>query len=333
MGLDVNLFEDDVADEFICKICNKVLLNPLVAGCSHVFCEPCLLRRIESKGTRAQCPVCTSALDPDTFLTSSIDFKLRLLNLKIRCSNKCGETFSLGDLPDHSEICPNAPVFCEFRKRGCQKTVRRSDLKKHLDECDFRSVECEACGYVTVYRDLFTHQSRVRCLEKKLKQQIIRERRVSSQQIQKHRDKMFHEKVRLEQHQRKRLLEHSKNLSNAARSHSKLDIHSPRLGTVFITECPLTRVDLPDPRDERHMGRTPHSSRSGFVLQTCAQCTKFFRADTNHKTSCRWHAGVSYVSDWIIVAYNWVMSWIKGVFRHLRIVDQEQRVKLNNYIW
>ena len=295
MGLDVNLFEEEVSDEFLCKLCNRVLLNPLVAGCSHVFCEPCLLRRIKSKVSKSQCPTCMSELDPDTFLTSSIDFKLRLLNLKIKCSNHCGDTFALGDLPDHNEICHNAPVFCEFKKKGCQKTVRRIDLKKHLDECDFRPVECEACGYKTIYRDLFTHQSRVRCLEKKLKQQIIRERRVSSQQIQKHRDKMFREKIRLEQQQRKRFLEHNKNIcnSNVKRSYSRSDIQSPRDSTVFITESPLARNDLPDPRDERHMGSTPHSSRSGFVLQSCAQCSKFFRADTNHKHSCRWHAGVS----------------------------------------
>lgn len=296
MGLDVDLFEETVADEFICKLCHKVLLNPIVAGCSHVFCEPCLLRRIKSKVTKSLCPTCTSVLDPDTFLTSSIEFKLRLLNLKVRCSHKCGDTFELGDLPDHNEVCPNTPVHCDFRKKGCKKTVRRGDLKRHLEECDFRTVECEACGYVTIYRELFTHQSRVRCLEKKLKQQVIRERRVSSQQIQKHRDKMFREKIRLEQQQRKRFLEHSKQLihKNMALTSSKSDLNlnsSPRDGSAFMTESPLDRNELPEPRVDKYMGRTPHSSRSGFVLQSCAQCSKFFRADTNHQHSCRWHAG------------------------------------------
>lgn len=312
MGLDVDLFEESVGDEFLCKLCRKVLLNPIVAGCAHVFCEPCLLRRIKSKTGKAQCPTCTSVLDPDAFLTSSIEFKLRLLNLKVRCSHNCGESFALGDLPDHDEVCPYTPVQCKFRNKGCKKTVRRSDLQKHLDECECRTVQCEACGYVTIYRELFTHQSRVRCLEKKLKQQIIRERRVSSQQIQKHRDKMFHEKVRLEQEQRKRMLEHAKQLNNKPtplyHSKSRFSLHrsdislnrsdlnlnlndSQHNGSVFVTESPLADNELPDPNDDRHMGRTPHSSRSGFVLQSCGQCGKFFRANTNHHHSCRWHAG------------------------------------------
>jgi len=41
--------------------------------------------------------------------------------------------------------------------------------------------------------------------------------------------------------------------------------------------------------------KTPHSSRSGFAMQICAQCNRKFRPDLNQTASCRWHIGVSYI--------------------------------------
>lgn len=212
MGLDKTLLVDEADEQFICGLCHQVLVNPVYAGCNHIFCKSCVTRKLKSRVTKSVCPSCSANLTNNTNDTT-IEFKLNLLHLTIRCSNHCEATFFLADLPDHLDVCPLAPVECDFKSKGCKKTVRRKDIDKHLAECDFRTVECEACGYVTIYRELFTHQSRVKCLERKLKQQIIRERKLSSLEINKHRQKLFRDTVRLDQHQRKTLLSHSKSLN------------------------------------------------------------------------------------------------------------------------
>lgn len=242
MGLDKDLFKGKVGEEFICGLCDQVLLNPVTAGCSHIYCQTCVKRKLRSLVSKSLCPSCSAKLTSDTQDTS-IEFKLKLLNLTLRCSHKCGTKFALADLPDHMEVCPNAPVECEFKGKGCSKTIKRCDLKKHIEECDFRSVECEACGHVTLYRELFTHQSRVRCLEKKLKQQIIREKKAASKEINKHREKLFRDNARLDQQQRKLFLIHSKSLNNKQNFRRKVSSetechfgYSPGEDGVFLTE-------------------------------------------------------------------------------------------------
>lgn len=212
MGLDRDLFPGEVCEEFICKLCSQVLLNPVTSGCDHVFCQTCIVRTMKSRVTRHECPSCSANLTL-SMKDTGVEFKLKLLNLIVECSHKCGAKFVLAELPDHMEICPDAPVDCDFRTKGCKRTIKRCDKRKHQDECDYRPVECEACGYSTIYRELFTHQSRVRCLEKKLKQQIIRERKAASREINRHREKLFRDNVRLDQHQRKKLVNHAKSMS------------------------------------------------------------------------------------------------------------------------
>ncbi|XP_060603882.1 E3 ubiquitin-protein ligase PDZRN3-like [Ruditapes philippinarum] len=311
MGLDKDLFEGDVEKEFICGLCDQVLLNPVTAGCSHIFCQSCVNRKLKSLVSKPLCPLCSAKLSSNTQDTT-IEFKLKLLNLTLWCSHTCGAKFVLADLPDHMDICSNAPVQCEFKPTGCTRTIKRCDFKKHLQECDYRSVECEACGHVTIYRELFTHQSRVRCLEKKLKQQIIRERKLALKEVNKHRERLFRDNCRLDQQQRKSILNHSKSLNHRRKlrhsskndNDSEFDL-SPRDG-VFLTEHAVEHhndvtmeqngedsKEIERQRQIQNNTKTPHSSRSGFAMQFCSQCNRTFRADTNTSTACRWHVGVS----------------------------------------
>lgn len=309
MGLDKDLFDGEVDESFICGLCNQVLLNPVTAGCNHIFCQTCVKRKLRSLVSKSVCPSCSAKLTSDTQDTS-IEFKLKLLNLNLWCSHKCGSKFVLADLPDHMEVCPNAPVECEFKSKGCIKTIKRCDLKKHLEECDFRVVECEACGHVTLYRELFTHQSRVLCLEKKLKQQVIRERKAASKEINKHRERLFRDTVRLDQQQRKLFLNHSKSLSNkrnlklqdSSDTKSNFD-YSPTEDGIFLTEQVVHQHNESMEQDDEESKqmvqhrqlhnntKTPHSSRSGFAQQICSQCNRKFRHDTNNAMACRWHIG------------------------------------------
>ncbi|KAL3876433.1 hypothetical protein ACJMK2_034282, partial [Sinanodonta woodiana] len=169
----------------------------------------------------------------------------------------------------------------------------RCDLKKHLNECDYRKVECEACGFVTVYCELFTHQSRVRCLEKKLKQQVAREKRSIASEVKKHRDKMFKDHIRLEQQQRKKIMDHLRAMNGKLNLPTRnSNSRESMVGYNYSNRTEETTKDLAL-RDNVD-AHTPHSSRSGFALMTCRQCGKPFRSDANNPHSCRWHAGTCF---------------------------------------
>ncbi|XP_052820437.1 E3 ubiquitin-protein ligase PDZRN3-like [Mya arenaria] len=307
MGLGKELFEGPLEDDFLCGLCGQVLLNPVTAGCQHVFCQQCVIRKMKSRVTKPVCPVCSLNLSLD-MKDTTVEFKLKLLNLNVRCNHKCGESFVLAELPDHIEACPNAPVECDFKGRGCKRTIKRCDKRKHSDECDFREVECEACGHRTIYRELCTHQSRVRCLENKLKQQIIREKKATSREIIRHRERLIKDNAKLDQQQRKKILSHAIALSS--RKHGRQSVNFDESFSeeyaetgadgVFLTEntndeYSRRHVQTDDNQNmtdlKRMATKTPHSSRSGFATQMCAQCNRKFKPDQNTCTSCRWHVG------------------------------------------
>lgn len=296
MGLELRLFDGEVDDHFICKLCNKVFLDPVTNQCSHSFCSSCIKKRLASDKARI-CPICSGRLTNE-FQQPSIEFKLKLLSLTIRCSHKCGATLQIADLPDHvAEECPNTPLECP--NKGCQKKVRRCDMTRHMDECDYRQVVCEACDHVTVFCELFTHQSRVKCLERKLKQQVIRELRNANLEVSKHRNNVNKQHIRLEAQQRKLILDHARNLAGKPPAL----VHSPRPNNstspnritsnettpVFITEDKMNGMERHG--DEDTGSPAPPSSRVGHALFPCKRCKKLFNPDSNRKSSCKWHAG------------------------------------------
>ncbi|XP_062569089.1 TNF receptor-associated factor 5-like [Saccostrea cucullata] len=305
MGLETKLFEGDVDESFICKLCHKVFLNPVSSSCKHLFCNNCIQKRFQYE-TLKHCPICKTKFT-DKLTQPSNEFKLKLLQLRIMCSNKCGKVVLLGELPDHvSDMCPHTPVTCPFYGKGCRKKIRRCDIKRHLKECDFREVVCEACGYTTIFRDLFTHQSRTKCLEKKLKQQIIREFRHTNREVRRHKSLLNRQHVKRDILLRQKELEHSRNLQSSRLSSSRrfgsLEslANSNTSTSVFLTENVLQKCFKGGQgqsgsslvSDSTSVGsRAPLPSRSGHNVFECMRCKKLFKPQYNHEGACRWHQG------------------------------------------
>ena len=293
MGLDKALF-DDVPDECICVLCRNVFLDPIVLPCKHMFCNACFMRRFKMDKPTV-CPTCHSSIEEEP-QTSNQEFKLKLLNLTITCTHKCDRKITLGELPEHvSEDCPLAPVSCPNESKGCKKKVRRRDLNKHIAECNFRSVTCEACGHKTIFQDLFTHQSRTRCLERKLKQQVIRELRQAHHQVVNHRSNVTREHIRRDIQQAKTIVEHARYLQDRKQKLHQL-LLSPTNSTIIINDHQdsFFLTDLEDLRSkEKSLTTTPYQSRSALCPVQCERCLKLFVAEKNHQSACQWHSGVS----------------------------------------
>ena len=93
MGLDLDLFEDEVPEDLVCVACHKVLMNPVHAACAHLFCAACLKRRVKTDKLRT-CPKCNSRLALNKTEPPSVTLKVKLLSLLIRCSHGCGKVFN-----------------------------------------------------------------------------------------------------------------------------------------------------------------------------------------------------------------------------------------------
>lgn len=287
MGLDPRQFVDPVDDKYVCKLCHKVFLDPVANHCGHIFCSSCVKKRLGGDMAK-RCPDCSAQLIKK-MSPPSMDFRLELLTLQIRCHNKCGKTFPLSSLPDHmGDECPNTAMTCPNISKGCKKKIRRCDIKKHVEECDFRDVECEACGFVTIYCNLFTHQSRVRCLEKKLKQQIIREQRNHANDVKRHRAHLTKQNIRREVEDRRVVLEHTRYLKNGKnKMHGSLEsLTNNKTSDVFLTE-----VVNNQPNGDEGTSPPPHPSRTGHAVFSCIRCKKLYNAMSNNEKACRWHAG------------------------------------------
>ncbi|RUS74586.1 hypothetical protein EGW08_017646, partial [Elysia chlorotica] len=91
------------------------------------------------------------------------------------------------------------------------------DQTEHAQECDFRRVTCEACGYQTLFRDLHVHQSRKRCVEMRIKNQLIKAVRSTRKEVKRHQNHLQRQQVRTDQYQRRLEVEHTKRLNTARR--------------------------------------------------------------------------------------------------------------------
>ncbi|XP_035824573.1 TNF receptor-associated factor 4-like [Aplysia californica] len=83
MGLDLALFEGSVPRDLLCAVCGRVLVQPEMSTCQHVFCSSCL-----RKSVTMACPVCGTWLQMTSYPPPS-KLCVRLLGLRIRCDHKC----------------------------------------------------------------------------------------------------------------------------------------------------------------------------------------------------------------------------------------------------
>lgn len=81
--------------QFVCKICNLVLRQPLVLPCAHMFCSTCFNQWVRQKRPNVICPTCEQAVRPQEVVhfesrSSAGGGALALLHrlysgLKVRC--------------------------------------------------------------------------------------------------------------------------------------------------------------------------------------------------------------------------------------------------------
>ncbi|XP_073679595.1 E3 ubiquitin-protein ligase PDZRN3-B [Garra rufa] len=187
MGFDLDRFEGPVDPDFICKLCGKVLEDPLSTPCGHVFCAACALQWLSKVSS---CPVQCRQISTKE-LNHVLPLKNLILKLDIKCDHHnrgCNQVMKLQRLSEHAEKCEFSPVGC--RNEGCDAVLNLKDVASHMRErCEHRAAEvCKnGCGLALSLKErmedhsclqaLKTHsgllQTKVLSLEKELKRQSL----------------------------------------------------------------------------------------------------------------------------------------------------------------
>ncbi|XP_037702280.1 PDZ domain-containing RING finger protein 4 isoform X1 [Choloepus didactylus] len=117
MGFALERFAEAVDPNFKCKLCGQVLEEPLCTPCGHVFCASCLL---PWAARRSRCPLQCQLLAPGE-LHRVLPLRNLIQKLRIQCDYRargCGRTVRLHELAAHLEHCNFGPARCR-RRRGC----------------------------------------------------------------------------------------------------------------------------------------------------------------------------------------------------------------------
>lgn len=127
---DVEKFDTPPDPELVCCICQCVLDGPVESPCRHVFCKICIETWLRHN---RNCPTCRH--------------RLKKRHLK-------------PILPIVQNMLNRLSMFCDFRINGCQERVTLEMYDKHINECDFKMMNCkyEKCFESVLRKFLKKHE-------------------------------------------------------------------------------------------------------------------------------------------------------------------------------
>ena len=142
------------SEKYFCPITFELLKDPRQTNscCGHHLSREAA-EQLEAEGE--PCPLCKKK---PLKTAEDLFFKRKVLQLKIRCSNKpqgCQWVGELGDLDRHLKLgsvdgeCQFVDMECPLK---CDKSIKRRDLVNHQsNECPKRAFTCKHCGFKSTY--------------------------------------------------------------------------------------------------------------------------------------------------------------------------------------
>ena len=147
-------FVETPPEEYFCPVTFELLKDPRQTNsCCGNHLSRAAAEQLMAEGK--PCPLCKKW---PLKTTEDLFFKRKVLQLKIRCSNKpqgCQWVGELGDLDRHLKLgsvdgkCQFVEVECPLK---CDKCIQRRDLVNHQsNECPKRFFTCKRCGFKSTY--------------------------------------------------------------------------------------------------------------------------------------------------------------------------------------
>jgi hypothetical protein len=146
-----------VVKEYMCPLCNGVIVDPVSDPCGHCFCLDCLTISIERY---RKCPLSNDPLD-NTSLIQVPCLRNIIYKQLAYCKNKeqgCEWTGPYSSRADHAlNQCTYEFIKCSFK--DCPERRRRQEIEVHENECSYREVECvNNCGTKIALNDIEYHK-------------------------------------------------------------------------------------------------------------------------------------------------------------------------------
>lgn len=131
MGFDVEQFEEEISDEFVCPICSGVLDDPQTTHCDHLFCKACITDWLNRRET---CPIDRCLLRACMLRPAPRAIRNLLSRLKIRClyfDDGCPEQMKLEHYKQHISSCKFDPTIFVTCQLYCKRSMSQRDFKSH----------------------------------------------------------------------------------------------------------------------------------------------------------------------------------------------------------
>lgn len=129
-GIHLDRFvERDFAQIFQCTVCLDVPSNAVIlAGCRHVFCEPCIRQWLTFRDVCPSCRQVTDLEDISPLKKQMLEvFELLTVKCKYSC-NGCTEVIKTSLLTEHEAHCKFSHI--KHKKRGSYNKVKLYDISR-----------------------------------------------------------------------------------------------------------------------------------------------------------------------------------------------------------
>jgi hypothetical protein len=149
-GIPSSYYIGDLAEHFLCIICQCVMRDPVQCQNGHSYCRQCVTKYLE---TRQECPMrCShetlipSRLIPNRVAGSMISDLLMKCpsTMKLKSDDMCSWQGKFSALKAHVEVCGYQLVKC--LNRGCNVKLHRINIVNHQNFCPFSTTCCCHCS-------------------------------------------------------------------------------------------------------------------------------------------------------------------------------------------
>ncbi|XP_070545703.1 V(D)J recombination-activating protein 1-like [Ptychodera flava] len=121
--------EKDIAEHYVCSICQGVPTTPCISPCSHIFCVGCIQQWLANS---CACPSCREILECDDCQNLTGNHLNIYDSLRLRCTYShlgCETMTTLPNYIDHE-------LTCKYKAKGKRSTYGKTRVKQSLRTAD-----------------------------------------------------------------------------------------------------------------------------------------------------------------------------------------------------
>jgi hypothetical protein len=163
---DIHVADKEILQDWYCRICDKLVFEPKICDkCGDVFCSDCILKFLKECGNRYKC---IKKCQNTSLRHLNVKEKNYINKIKLRCKHDgCDKFIKYTSYKDHLDKCQYRLYQCD--NNPCTFQRYYSQMEKHSKNCQYRIVSCTLCNESIKFIDTEKHykqdcmQAKVEC--------------------------------------------------------------------------------------------------------------------------------------------------------------------------